>query len=63
MYWLKEDDINAEIVREYMPKNLYTEIMGNLYFSYNRNVLTITGVKDKLSKIRTVLDELSKAFS
>ncbi|GFQ83331.1 chimeric ERCC6-PGBD3 protein [Trichonephila clavata] len=62
MYWSEEEDIDIGIVRKCMSKNRYIEIKRNLHFSDNTNIPLINGNKDRLFKIRPILDELNKAF-
>lgn len=45
-----------------MPKNRYIEIKRNLHFSDNTNIPILNGNRDRLFKIRPILDELNKAF-
>lgn len=62
MYWSEDEDINLEIVRKCMTKNRYIDIKRNLHFCNNASIPNINGNKDRLFKIRPILDELNKRF-
>lgn len=59
-YWSTASDMNVAAVSSTMPRARFQEILSNLHANDNKTIPT--GCKDKLYKLRPIIDGLNKQF-
>lgn len=62
MYWSEDEDLNIQSVRKCITKNRYLEIKKCLHFNDNSNIPDKREDRDKLFKIRPLVDKFNQKF-